>query len=141
MIAGAAIADHDEVRGAHACVAELGSGQRQHGDCVLDREFALEVNEGLVDGKLGTAAEYEAILSGIPVPGAFAPRLVAGRLPGALSCLCAPVSSDGRQRRDGPLDLQGLDVLAAVMREHRAQGRPYAVLGFGGELRCERGLP
>ena len=107
---GAAVADHDEVRGTHAAVAELGSGQRQHGDCALDGELALVVDEGLVDGKLGTAAEYEAVVGGIPVPGALTPRLVAGQLPWGLGCLCTPVRSDGRQRRDRLLDLQGLDV-------------------------------
>ena len=50
---GAAVADHDEVRGAHARVAELGSGQRQHGEGVLVLGLPLEVHEDLVDGKLG----------------------------------------------------------------------------------------
>ncbi len=102
--------------------------------------MALEVHEGLVDGKLGTAAEYDAVVGGIPVPGALTPRLVAGQLPWGLGCLCTPVRSDGRQRRDSLLDLQGLDVPAAVVREHGAQSRPYAVSGFGGELRYEPGI-
>jgi hypothetical protein len=32
---GATIADHDEIRGTHACVAEPGAGQREHRDRVL----------------------------------------------------------------------------------------------------------
>jgi hypothetical protein len=92
------------------------------------------------NGKLSTAAEYEVVLGGISAPGALAPRLVAGRLPGGRGCLCAPASSDDRERRDSLLDLQGLDVPPAVVREHGAQGRPYAVSGFGCELRNEPGV-
>jgi hypothetical protein len=96
---GAAVADHGEVRGAHAGVAELGSRQRQHGEGVLGPGLPLEVDEDLVDGKLGLAAEDEAVLGGITLFSTLAPRLIAGCLFGRLGCLVTPAGCDGGQPR------------------------------------------
>lgn len=84
-------------------VAELDSGQRQHGEGVLVWGLPLEVYEDLIDGKLGLAAEYEAVLGGITLFGALAPRLVAGCLSGGPGCLVAPVGCDSGQSRGGLL--------------------------------------
>ena len=122
---GAAVADHDDVRGAHGRVAELGPGQRQHGEGVLGG-VPLDVHQDLVDGQLGAAAEDEAVLGrdnrlrrARAAPGCRVP-------PGGPGLPVAPAGGDGGQLRGGRLRSPGTDILASVVREHGAQRLPDA---------------
>ena len=78
---GAAVAEHDEIGSAHARVAEFYPRQRQYGDRLPDRALPLDFREDLVDGKLGAAAEYQAVLGGVAPFCVLAPCLVGRRLP------------------------------------------------------------
>jgi hypothetical protein len=88
---GAAVAEHDEIGGAHSGVSQLRPRQRQHGDRLPERALPLDFREDFIDGQLGATAEYQAVLRGLAAFRMLAPRLVGRLLLVELSHLVPPV--------------------------------------------------